>query len=506
MQVTETQSEGLKREIKIVVPSSEMETEVESRLVEMSKTLKMKGFRPGKVPMAIVRRQYRPSIMGEVLEKTVQTKSQEALTERDYRPAMQPKITIDSFDEGKDLAFTMDLELLPEFELGDLSTIEATRLTAEVTDEVIDDALQRVAEGDKQFEKVEEARESAEGDQLILDFKAVMDGAPLEGSDVDDFELVLGGEGFLPEFSEQLTGAKAGEHRKVSVTFPDDYPREEYAGKTAEFSVDIKEIKAPVESKIDDELAKRQGAEDLEGLRTMIREHITGQYTEASDAQLKRTLLDILDSRFTFDVPQTMVEQEFAGIWEQVKGDVEKSGGDFEKALGQTEEAAEADYRGIAARRVKLGLVLSEIGQQNKIAVERDDLLKAALDSVRGMPNPQQVLEFYRSNPNALDRFRAPVFEDKVVAFLTEMAKLKEETVTPEELFRDPDAEAEADAEVTEKKPAAKKKAKPAAKKAKSDKPAAKAAPKAKAKTAAKKKPAAKTATKKAEDKPESTD
>lgn len=504
MQVTETQTEGLKRELKIVVPSSEMETEVENRLVEMSKTLKMKGFRPGKVPMAIVRRQYRPAVMGEVLERTVQTKSQEALTERDYRPAMQPKITIDDFDEGKDLAFTMGLELLPEFELGDLSSIEATRMSAEVTDEVIEEALTRIATADKQFEKVEEARESVEGEQLIVDFKAEMEGAPLEGSDVTDFELELGGEGFLPEFTKQLVGAKAGEHRDVKVTFPDDYPREDYAGKVAEFSVDIKELKAPVETKIDDELAKRQGADDLEALRTMVREHIAQQYEEGSKAQLKRALLDILDARYTFDVPESMVDQEFDGIWAQIQGDVEKSGEDIEAALGQTEEEAKVDYRGIAARRVKLGLVLSEIGQGNKISVDRDDLLKAALDSVRGMPNPQQVLEFYRSNPNALDRFRAPVFEDKVIAFLTEMATLKAETVTPEELFRDPDAETEEaskDTAAAGDKPAAKGKAKTAAKKPKSDKPRANAAPKA----ATKKKPAGKTA-KKAETKPKSTD
>jgi len=441
------------------------------------------------------------AVMGEVLERTVQAKSQEAISERDYRPAMQPKITIDTFDEGVDLTFTMALELLPVIELGDLSDIETTRLTSDVTDKVVDEALARIAESDKRFETVEKVRESVEGDQLILDFKAEMDGAPLDGSEVSDFELVLGDEGFLPEFSEQLVGAKAGDNKVVTVTFPEDYPRKEFAGKTAEFAVDIKELKQVVETKIDDELAKRQGADDVEALRKMVQEHIGGQYQEASNAQLKRALLDILDERYTFDVPPSMVEQEFNGIWEQVKSDVEKADGDFEAAVGQSEEAAEADYRGIASRRVKLGLVLSEIGQGNKISVDRDDLLKAALESVRGMPNPQQVLEFYRSNPNALDRFRAPVFEDKVIAFLTEMASVKEKTVTPEELFKDPDAEAEDSTDKKTEKPAAKgksSKAKSTAKKPKSETSSTAAKPR----TAAKKKPAAK----KAESKPKSTD
>lgn len=496
MQVNETLSEGLKREFEIIVPSSDVEAEVEGRLLELSKTVKMKGFRPGKVPIAIIRRQYRPSVLGEVLERTIQTSSQKAIEERELRPALQPKIEITDYSDGKDLEYKMDIEILPEIEIGNLSEVSLTRPIAEVDDEKVNDGLKRIADAEKKFTKVEEERAAEEGDALLIDFKGTIEGVELDGTAADDFEIELGSGSFIPGFEDQLVGAKAGEHLDVTVEFPTDYPQEEAAGKPAVFAVDVKEVRQREAVTVDDEMATRQGFDNLAALSDMVRERLQEQFDEASKARLKRSLLDLLADRYEFEVPTGMVEQEFETIWAQVKKDLEEAKATFEDATGQSEEEAEVEYRQIAERRVRLGLLLSEVGRQNEITIERDDLLNAALESARGFSNPQQVLEFYRSNPNALERFRAPVFEDKVVAFVTELADVKDSVVDVEELFRDPDEEAdaaegakdaEAPAKKAAKKPAAKKKAaakKPAAKKADGDKKPAKkksaAKPKAK--------------------------
>jgi len=526
MQVNETLSEGLKREYQIIVPASDVEAEVQGRLLELSKTVKMKGFRPGKVPLAIVSRQYRPSVMGEVLERTIQTTSQKAIEERELRPALQPKIEITEFNDGKDLEFKMDLEILPDIEIGNLSEVSLTRPTAEVDDEKVDDGLKRIADADKQFTKTDEDRAAESGDALVIDFKGAIEGVVLDGTSADDFEIELGSGSFIPGFEEQLIGAKVGQHLDVNVTFPDNYPQEDAAGKPAVFAVDIKELRTRDDVAIDDAMASRQGFDNLAALKDMVRERLQEQFAEASKGRLKRSLLDLLSESYEFDVPTGMVEQEYETIWTQVKKDLEQAKATVEDALGQTEEEAETEYRDIAERRVRLGLLLSEVGRQKDITIERDDLLNAALESARGFSNPQQVLEFYRSNPNALERFRAPVFEDKVVAFLTELATVTDEVVDAEELFRDPDEEeAIAKEDKAKEKKAAKKKtaAKPAAKKKaaskKSDddstsdddesgdekkaakkKPAAKAKAKAKAKSAKSADKPAKSAAKTAKD------
>ena len=505
MQVNETLSEGLKREFTIVVPSSDVEAEVEGRLLELSKTVKMKGFRPGKVPLAIIRRQYRPSVLGEVLERTIQSSSQKAIEERELRPAMQPKIEIIDYSDGKDLEYKIDMEILPEIEIGNLSEISLTRLVSEVDDAKVDDGLKRIAESDKQYKAVEEERGAESGDGLLIDFQGTIEGVELEGTSAEDFEIELGSGTFIPGFEEQLIGVKQGEHRQVNVEFPADYPQEEAAGKPALFEVDVKELRELTETVIDDEMAKRQGLDDLAAMKELVRERLKQQFDEASKAQLKRSLLDDLADRYEFEVPGCMIDQEFETIWTQIKSDLEQSKSTFEEAMDQSEEETQAEYRQIAERRVRLGLLLSEIGRENEISIERDDLLNAALESARGLSNPQQVLEFYRSNPNALERFRAPVFEDKVVVFLTELAEVKESVVDPEELFRDPDeAPAAKKGEKKDKdakdsgkkavKPATKKKPakKPAAKKEASDKKTAQKKPAAKSKTAStkgKKKP-----------------
>ncbi len=473
MQVNETLSEGLKREFQIIVPSSDVEAEVEGRLLELSKTVKMKGFRPGKVPLSIIRRQYRPSVLGEVLERTIQKSSQKAIEERELRPALQPKIEITDYSDGSDLEYKMDMEILPEIEIGNLSEVSLTRPVAEVDDEKVNDGIQRIADADKKFTKVEEARAAEVGDALLIDFQGTIEGVELEGTSAEDFEIELGSGSFIPGFEDQLIGVKAGAHLLVNVDFPKDYPQQEAAGKPAVFEVDVKELRVREDVTIDDEMAARQGFDNLAALSDKVRERLKAQFDEASKARLKRSLLDLLAERYAFDVPTGMIEQEFETIWAQVKKDLEQAELTFEDATGQSEEEAEEEYRQIAERRVRLGLLLSEVGRQNEITIERDDLLNAALESARGFSNPQQVLEFYRSNPNALERFRAPVFEDKVVAFLTELADVADNVVDVEELFRDPDEEeaiakedtAKEKKAATKKKTAAKTAAKPAAKK-----------------------------------------
>lgn len=494
MQVNETLSEGLKREFQIIVPSSDVEAEVEGRLLELSKTVKMKGFRPGKVPLSIIRRQYRPSVLGEVLERTIQTSSQKAIEERELRPALQPKIEITDYSDGKDIEYKMDIEVLPDIEIGNLSELSLTRSVAEVDDDKVNDGLKRIAEADKQFKKIDEDRPSELGDALLIDFKGTIEGVELDGTAADDFEIELGSGSFIPGFEEQLVGAKASEHLQVNVNFPENYPQKDAAGKAAVFEVDVKELRMRDAVAIDDDMAVRQGFDNLASLSDMVRERLKEQFDEASKARLKRSLLDVLAERYEFEVPTGMIEQEYETIWAQVKKDLEEAKATFEDAMGQSEEEAQEEYRQIAERRVRLGLLLSEIGRENEITIERDDLLNAALESARGISQPQQVLEFYRSNPNALERFRAPVFEDKVVAFLTELADVKDNVVDVEELFRDPDEEAEEKFKAKKAKnpvkktaknkaapkPAAKKSAaKPKAKKAKSGAKSAKSAAKA---------------------------
>jgi len=479
MQVTETHSEGLKREFTVVVPAADLESAVDSRLQEISQTVEMKGFRPGKVPMSIVRQKYRPSILGEVLEQTIQESARKAIEEKSLRPAMQPKIEIKDFADDKDLEFTMDVELMPEFEIGDLSELKLTRMTAEITDQTIEDAMARIAEAEKRFEKVEEDRGAVSGDALLIDFVGEIDGVTSDGATGNDFELELGSNSFIPGFEEQLIGSKAGDKKEVKLNFPEDYPHPDSAGKEAKFDVTIKELRARAESAIDDLMAQRHGFDDLPGMKDGVRERLVHEFDQAARARLKRNMLDALAERHSFDVPPGMIEQEFEQIWQQVKADVERSGQSFEEATGDTEEDAEKEYREIAARRVRLGLVLAEIGRQNNMSVTQQDLVNAAMESASQLPNPEQVAEFYRANPQALERFQAPVFEDKVVAFVTELATVTDKTVSQDELFSDPDDDGAGAG--GGKKPAKKKSATKKKPAAKADGDAKKAAPKKKA-------------------------
>ena len=482
MQVTENQNEGLKRELKVVFAADELEGRLMERLNELKAQARINGFRPGKVPVSHLRKLYGRSVMAEVVQQTVTDSTQQILDERSEKPAYQPEIALteDQVEmEGvmageKDLAYTMAFEVIPKIEVKDFSGFKLDKNVAEVADEHIDEALQQMAAQQRNFEPRAASAKSKEGDQVTIDFVGSIDGEPFDGGSAEGAPLELGSNSFIPGFEEQLVGVKAGDEVKVEVTFPDDYQVDELAGKPAVFDVSVKEVAAPADVKIDDEFATRMGLESLEKLREAVKEQIGREFEMVSAAQLKRQLLDRLDEAYSFELPEKLVEQEFEQIWRQVTQELEQNERTFADE-DTTEDEARAEYRTIAERRVRLGLLLGEVGEQNEVSVTDDEVNHALMERVRQFPGQErQVYEFYQNNPQALLELRGPIFEQKVVDLITERAEVTENMVTKEELYRDPDEEGEA----AEAKKPAKKKAAPKKKAAGGKTAAKKAAPK----------------------------
>jgi trigger factor len=443
MQVTELSAEGLKREYKVVVQAAEIEHQVAHRLEELKGRIRMPGFRPGKVPVALLRKQYGRSVMGEVLEQAVNRGSQQAIADHELRPALRPKIEVTAFDEGADLEFTMALEILPDVPEVELKQIELIRPVAEVSDETLARSLDQFAKRFQEYAPPAEPRPSQAGDRLIIDFEGRIDGEVFEGGKAEDFALVLGSGFMLPGFEDQLTGVEAGADVTVNVTFPEAFPNPELAGKPATFTVKVKQVEEPKPLVLDDDLAKGQGFDDLDALKTAIRESMARDYAQVSRARLKRALLDRLAESCRFDVPGGMVDLEFEAIWKQLKEEMERTGDALPE--GKSEDDLKEEYRAIAERRVRLGLILSDIGQKNELKVEQHELNHAIMDQARRYPGQEQkVLQFFRGNPSAQEQLRAPLYEDKVVDFIFQMANVSEKKVTPEELMTDPDAQGEA--------------------------------------------------------------
>jgi trigger factor len=443
MQVTELSADGLKREFKVVVQAAEIEDQVAHRLEELKGRVRMPGFRPGKVPIALLRKQYGRSVMGEVLEQAVNRGSQKAIADHELRPALRPKIEVTSFDEGADLEFTMALEVLPEVPEVDLRKIELTRPAAEVSDDTLTRSLDNFAKRFQEYEPPAEPRVSQTGDRLIIDFEGRVDGEVFEGGKAQDVPLVLGSGFMLPGFEDQLTGVEAGADVTVDVIFPEDYPNADLAGKPATFTVSVKEVAAPKPVMLDDDLAKAQGFDSVDALRSAIRDSFAREYAQLSRARVKRALLDNLAENYHFQVPAGMVDLEFEAIWKQLKEEAERTG----EALGEgkSEDELKEEYRAIAERRVRLGLILSDIGQKNELKVEQHELNAAILEQARRYPGQEQkVFDFFRNNPSAVEHVRAPLYEDKVVDFILQMATVTELQVTPEELMGEPEAAGEA--------------------------------------------------------------
>lgn len=456
MNVTETLSQGLKREFQVVLNAADLKTRLDGSLQDLQGKAKINGFRPGKVPVAHLRRLYGRSVMSDVLQNAVNEANQKIVADNNLKLAFEPQIRfpenkeeIEAAMEAKgDLAFTVALEVLPKIELADLSDVSLVKPVAEVPDADVDAALLRMASGNRSYTTKGEKAKAEKGDRLIISFIGTLDGEKFDGGTGEGIPLDLGAGQFIPGFEEQLEGAKTGEKRTVKVTFPENYAAENLAGKPAEFEVTVTDVQAPDAIKIDDELAKGFGMESLDKLKEAVTEQIGRDFTAQSRRKLKKGLLDALDGKYTFELPPTLVEQEFASVWSQVEADMKQANKTFADE-GTTEDAARADYRKIAERRVRLGLVLAEIGEQAKVQISDDEVTQALIERARQFPGQEkQVWDFYRNNPQALAEIRAPIFEEKVVDHLLGQVKVEDQTVSREALYADEDAE-----EATEAKP-----------------------------------------------------
>ncbi|MGE5164563.1 MAG: trigger factor [Sphingobacteriales bacterium] len=445
MQVTETLSEGLKREYKVVVPAAELDAKVNERLDDLKGRVRINGFRPGKVPVAHLKRMYGRSAMAEVIEATVRDANNQIVSERGFKLAADPKVTLPT-DEGaieqliagkSDLNYTMALEIVPPITLGDFKSIKLAKLVADVADSEVDEGIKNIADQNKPYTPRPQGEKAAKDDRVTISFAGTIDGKPFEGGSGDDAVVLIGSNTFIPGFEDQLIGITTGETRTLKVTFPAHYMKEDLAGKNAEFVVTAKSIEAPGKVTIDDEFAKSLGLESLNKLREAVKDRITREHAAMSRQKIKRALLDELDKLHKFDPPPTLVEEEFDRVWKSVLQELENERKTFADE-NTTEEKAKAEYRAIAERRVRLGLVLAEIGEKNNITVTDDELSRAVMDRARQFAGQEQrVWDYYRQNPQAVAALRAPIFEERVVDFLLELASVNESKVSREELYKD---------------------------------------------------------------------
>ncbi|MGB8183190.1 MAG: trigger factor [Stellaceae bacterium] len=435
MQVRETSAEGLKHEFTVVLPAADIEKQIQDRLAEIGRSVRLPGFRPGKAPLALLKKRYGPSVMGEVVERAVNDSSSAAIKEHKLRPALQPKIEIVSFNEGKDLEYKLAVEVLPDIGPVSLDGIALERWKAEIPDSEIDQALERIAKQQRKTTPVERAADK--GDFVRIDFKGTVDGVAFPGGSADNYLLELGSGGFIPGFEDQLVGAKAGDARTVAVTFPADYGNAELAGKAAEFAVTVKEVRQTENQPIDESLATAVGMENLAELRQAVRERIEREYSGIARQKVKRELLDQLAGRFSFAVPAGMLDLEFQHLWREVEAERKraKESGKVDPELAKDDAELKAEFQALSERRVRLGLLLNEIGRTNSITIAAEELNRAVIERARGFPGQErEVLDFYRNNPQALDSLRAPIYEDKVVDFILGKVNVSERSVPPAEL------------------------------------------------------------------------
>ena len=449
MQVTETLAEGLKHEFKVSVPASDIDAKVDARLVDMKDKVKLNGFRPGKVPVAHLKKVYGRSVAAETVEQLIRDTNAGIFTERGFRLATEPKVTmpteekeIEAILEGKsDLNYSVAIEVVPAIELADFKSFNVEKPVADVTDADVDEALKRIADQSRPYEAKAEGAKAEKGDRVTVAFKGTIDGVAFDGGTGEGIQVVIGSGTFIPGFEDQLIGIASGETRTVKASFPKNYAAPNLAGKDAEFETTASLIEAPQESKVDDEFAKNLGMESLDKLKEAMRERLVAEFAGASRQRVKRTLLDKLDEAHKFGPPPSLVAEEFNLMWNSIKAEMESGNKTFADE-NTTEEAAKEEYQKIADRRVRLGLVLSEIGEKNKITVSDDEVSRAVIERARSMPGREkEVWDYYRNNANALAQLRAPIYEDKVVDFLLELANVTEKKVTREELFKEEEDE-----------------------------------------------------------------
>ncbi|WP_306046657.1 trigger factor [Nioella sp. MMSF_3534] len=431
MQVNETLNEGLKRGYEITITGAELEAKVNEKLEEARPEVAMKGFRKGKVPMALLKKQFGPRVMGEAMQESVDGAMQAHLEESGDRPAMQPEVKMvnEDWKEGDDVVVSMSYEKLPEIPEVDYKALSLEKLVVAPAEDDVQDALKNLAESAQNF--ATKKGKAADGDQVVIDFVGKVDGEAFEGGSAEDYPLVLGSNSFIPGFEEQLVGVKAGEEKAVEVSFPEEYGAEHLAGKAAVFDCTVKEVKKPVAAEIDDELAQKYGAEDLAALKGQIEERLKAEYAGAARAVMKRKLLDQLDQAVKFDLPPSLVEAEAKQIahqlWHEENPDVH---GHDHPEIEPTDE-----HNGLAERRVRLGLLLAELGQKNEVQVSDAEMTQAIMNQARQYPGQErQFFEFIQQNQAAQQQLRAPLFEDKVVDFVFEMSSVTEKEVTKDEL------------------------------------------------------------------------
>jgi trigger factor len=463
MQVTETLSDGLKRNYTVVLPVADLESRRTERLTTLGKTLKLPGFRPGKVPLPIVKQRFGNAVSAEILEESVNEATQKVLSERGLRPAQQPKVDLVTENPtalAADLEFTVAMELLPDIVLPDFSAIELTRFKAEVASEAVDKALEQIAKYNRTLDPVWQQTMdgrgygAANGEVLTIDYEGKIDGVPFEGGKGENTDVEIGGTGFIPGFAEQLEGARPGDFRTIQVTFPQDYGKAELAGKVATFDINVKQLSFQIIPPIDDDLAKKLGAESIAAVRDMVTSRQQQEFDTMSRMRLKKALLDALSATADFPVPPSIADQEFEGIWQQFER-ARKDGTQDEADKTKDDDTLRAEYRTIAERRVRLGLLLAEIGRVNAITVSEQELERALYQRAMQYPGQEmQMMEFYRKYPQLTNSVRGPLLEDKVVDFVLELAKVNEVIVTPEDLMKDPDEPAPA-ADANEPAPAA---------------------------------------------------
>lgn len=449
MQVTETLAEGLKREFQISVPASDLDAKAHSRLVDLKDKVRLNGFRPGKVPVGHLKKVYGRSVMAETIDQTIRDTNSQIFTERGFRLATEPKITmpteqkaVEDILAGKsDLTYTVSIEVVPAIQLADFKSFSVEKPVVEVSDADIDDAIGRIADQSRPYTAKSEGAKAENGDRVTINFKGSIDGVPFDGGTGEGIQVVIGAGQFIPGFEEKLIGISANESRILKVPFPKNYASKKLAGQAAEFETTATLIEAAGETTIDDEFAKTLGLESLDKLKEAARGRLVAEFAGATRQRVKRALLDLLDDSHRFEVPPSLVEEEFNLMWNSIKAEMESGGKTFADE-NTTEEAAKEEYHKIADRRVRLGLVLSEIGEKNKITVTDDEVSRAVVERARSMPGREkEVWDYYRNNTNALAQLRAPIYEDKVVDFILELANVIEKKMTREELFKSDEAD-----------------------------------------------------------------
>ena len=445
MEISELKNEGLARELRVVVPAAEVAQKTDARLAELAKNIQLPGFRKGKVPVSHLRRLYGRQIKAEVLQEALREAVEQTLTARGERAAYEPEVDVEGgeeaakrvLEEDADLAIVMKYEVLPEVEAPeDFSDIAVTRYRVRIPDDRLDKAMEKLANEFYKFEEKPEDAPAEKGDRVTISFIGRIDGEEFEGGSAEHTPLVLGSGRFIPGFEDQLIGAKAGEERIVKVTFPQDYGVEKLAGKEAEFTVRVEKVEAPGEKEIDEEFAQRLGFDSLEALRERLRRQLALEYETMAEAELKQKVLDALDERYDFPVPEKLVNAEFESIWRAATEQMKQEGTTFEDE-GTTEEEARKEYRELAERRVRLGLVIGAIGARAGVDVTEEELREALLAKAQQYPGQeQQVIEFYRKTPEALIELRGPIFESKVLDHILSSVQVTEKEVTPEELMK----------------------------------------------------------------------